>query len=138
MFIAVKNYVRRYSALVIVAHILFAVAAPLLHAHSATPLSTSHPEQIHIHLLTAAPEIGVCALTGNQRHIFTSEAVESRQSDKTVDDVSDLKVVSAYPILARIDQHLSISAPTQRPRDLIEIDHFYRAAELSPPNPQAP
>jgi hypothetical protein len=138
VFKIIKKYSRRYCTFFILAHLFFAGMVPLLHAHSATPVSASHPGAIHVHLLFQASEMGICSLTGNERFIYTAEPSDSRQSDDVLDDAADLRVVYPYPALVNYDHDLATTSANVVPCDLTEIPPRNRDAQLSPPNPQAP
>jgi hypothetical protein len=138
MFKIIKKYSRRYCTFFILAHLFLAGMVPLLHAHSATPVSVSHPGTIHVHLLFQAPEMSICSLTGNEQFIYTAEPSDSRQSDDVLDDATYLRVVYAYPAMVNYDHSLAATSANVGPGDLTKIHPRNSDAQLNPPNPQAP
>lgn len=82
--------------------------------------------------------MGICLLTGHERHIYTAETSESRQLDDVSATVADLKVVIAFPFAAKSAQDSSTSPPNKAPSKLVEIQLLNRDAQLIPTNPQAP
>ncbi len=138
VFPTINRFIRRYLVIFTIAHVLCAVMAPLLHAHSATPLSFSHPEQIHVHLSTAVAEIGICALTGNLRSVYTVEASDSRPSKAAKDAPPKAEVKVAYPLIASADAPSSILAVNQNPRNFISRIHLHGGLPSFCCHPQGP
>lgn len=81
MFNAIKNSVRRSVFFFLSLHVLLVAFAPLLHAHSATPASLHHPDQLHFHSGDLIGNIGTCPFTGELKVKFTVETSDGRQLD---------------------------------------------------------
>jgi hypothetical protein len=138
VFASIKKSIKRYSAQFILAHIFCATMSPFLHAHSATPISSTHPEQMHVHLLTAAAEIGICSITGNQQTIFTIETSESHPS-KAVKNIPPIPtILLAHPQITNTDAPASILVANQHPKDFISRIHLHGELPFCCSHPQAP
>jgi hypothetical protein len=81
MFNAIKNLVRRSVFFFLSLHVLLVAFAPLLHAHSATPASLHHPDQLHFHSKDIIGDVGTCPFTGELKVKFTVEISDGRQLD---------------------------------------------------------
>ena len=97
MFKIIKQYARRYLMPFVLAHIFFSAISPLLHAHSAPPFSSSHPEQVHVHFETLTDRTSICPVSGIELPIFTVEASESRLLDDVTNYSGEPTVTKAYP-----------------------------------------
>lgn len=81
MFNAIKNSVRRSVFVIFSLHVLLVAFAPLLHAHSVTPVSLLHPDQLHFHATGYIGNIGECPFTGELKVKFTAETSDGRKHD---------------------------------------------------------
>jgi hypothetical protein len=81
MFSAIKNSVRRSVFVIFSLHVLLVAFSPLLHAHSATPTSLYHPDELHFHSANIIGNIGMCPFTGELKVKFTAETSDGRQLD---------------------------------------------------------